>query len=300
MTEQLNFFSAADDYLERCETALVALDFTGAQKALRMAWDINPDSGNLMALYEIIEYMQDFKFKGRTTADVLAQIWQSLPAAVDSSSLTLQQARLADRYVLKMIAANCSMEHSFLDSDEIVHWGVLLNAQRNYRLAKEKLSESLMNGRQSRGDIWFAYGEACYMHAEYARAEVAFVHGLALAPQSVDLFRTHWEKIDEFMTKLTRLHGRQQARAILLFQLWLSQETSLTKMPASYLAEYRRLEESGIRCFDEERAVRLHHFCLCFLLAEQAAGEEEFIWREKMKQYDHEWYEKYMMKRRHK
>ncbi|RPH89627.1 MAG: hypothetical protein EHM72_20120, partial [Calditrichaeota bacterium] len=177
MTEQLNFFSAADEYLERCETALVALDLSGAQKALRTAWDINPESGNLRPLFEIIEYFKDFPFKGRATADVLAEIWQSLPSAVDAEQLTVHQARLADGYVLRMIAANCAMHRPFLDDKEIVHWGALLNAQRFYRQAKDTLYESLMNGHQSRGDLWFAYGEACYMLAEYAKAEVAFIHG---------------------------------------------------------------------------------------------------------------------------
>jgi tetratricopeptide (TPR) repeat protein len=298
MTEQLNFFSAADEYLERCETALVALDFSGAQKALRMAWDINPESGNLKSLFEIIEYIKDFPFKGRALVDVLADIWQSLPTAVDADQLTIHQARLADGYVLRMITANCAMQQPFLDATETVHWGALLNAQRHYRQAKEKLYDSLMNSHQSRGDLWFAYGESCYMLAEYAKAEVAFIHGLALTPQSVDIFRTRWEKITDYLSKLTRLYGRQQARGILLFQLWLSEEISLIKMPASYLAEYHRIEKDGIRCFDGEQAVRLHHFCLCFLLAEQSTGEEEFYWREKMKQYDPDWYEKYMRKRR--
>lgn len=293
MSKQLDFFSASVSHVEKATQAIIEFDFDRAQWELRSAYEIDPYTVNLGALFEIIEFFKECIDAQADLGENLATLWWRIPNAVIAKQLTCKQAQLTDQYITKIAIKKIRAEEQFIDEKKKLPWGALFIVDKEYTRARKLLMQTIECHPRERADLWCYYADACYLLGRHREARAAYVKAMLINSRDMDFFRLRNENFRDIYEKLLLLYPREQAQAMFLFQLWMSE---VLELPDFQVAQIEALigREKAMSTAGQAVPDRLHHFCLCFVLAQELSGDEKYLYREKMQQLAPELFDRYI------
>jgi len=291
--DQLNFFSQADDNLEKAQTALVELDFSTAKKELQLARSINPFLPNQEALQEVIQYFSRFHNKWKGTAEALAAIFLDLPEAVRKKRLLLRQAEMVEQFMAQMAMRQVKRNKPFVDRGQVLHWGYCFMVIRQFEQAEKIFKESLSALTNQRADIWGYYADLCYLLNDQRQAHSAYIRSLLIDPQAIDLFRIKFSALKHLYLELLEQHSEAEARGLLLFEGWCRNVFSFLPTGRALHPQTASLQSMLQKVTVKNKAARLQKFSLHFYF-DQLHREVDPDNREKMQALEKELFQRYL------
>lgn len=88
---------------------------------------------------------------------------------------------------------------------------------------------------QERAELWCYYADACYLLGQHREAREAYTKALLINSRDIDFVRLRNEDFRQIYEKLLFLYPREQARAIFLFQLRMSEVLDLPDFQAAQM-----------------------------------------------------------------
>ncbi len=298
MDSQLCFLTDAIEHLQQAHEAIENLNLEQAKEELTIAREIDPYISTLDTTAKLIALFEKHLEECGEVEDFLAQVWQFVPQACQQNKLFLNEAKLADKYLVKIAEKQLPPDSDFIDPDEILHWGSLYLVAGKYEQARKVLLQTLSSTHPLRADLWAYYGDVCMESKKSNEAMAAYLNAVVIDPQEMDLFRIRNKDISALFAALQKSHPEAEARALLLFHGWLN---GLFKIPprfGKFFAEHQAFQTLLDEELPNDKAARIHRFsiCLCRDQSQSGDGPHDYSFRERMLELDAELFAQYMKK----
>ncbi len=297
---QLSFFTSALDILEEGVAYLHRLELEQAQKKLIEARELDPTLSNVEFYLEIISRLEAWSISGPEPALNLLTVRKGIldeQHRLGGSSVVFQE-------ILKIIARNILRLDDLFDIDGCVTAAdpFFHEAECVLRLEQHQQAYLMLldlvekRGAKLPARYWGYLGDAAMAYKRRTRAETAYAHLLAIAPDEVDWSTFRHKELREVFEQTARNNPADPALYPLWsFNAWLHDVIHFPKgstLPQALLTEAKAGEDEIISL---ARSTRVHRFVLNVFLEDVVDGQP--LNREEMRELAPDLFEIFLKKK---